>query len=336
MVVSLKPKPVTLNNSQIYFNPKCKTSPVLVPVVNLTDPNAKTQIVKACEEFGFFKVVNHGVRPEFLTQLEEEAIKFFALPQSHKDKAGPSDPFGYGSKRIGPNGDVGWIEYILLNANSDTKTIAVFRQTTPTFREVVEVYMEEMKDMSSKVLEMVAEELKIEPKEKLSKLVKVKESDSCLRMNHYPEKEETRDKEEVGFGEHTDPQLVSVLRSNNTEGLQICLKDGTWVDVPPDHSTFFVIVGDTLQVMTNGRFKSVRHRVLTNTKRSRLSMIYFAGPPLTEKIAPFSCLAPKKEDCLYREFTWSQYKSAAYKTKLGDHRLGLFEKQFPFSFSGTV
>ena len=108
--------------------------------------------------------------------------------------------------------------------------------------------MEEMKDMSSKVLDMVAEELKIEPKDKLSKLVKVKESDSCLRMNHYPEKEETRRKEEIGFGEHTDPQLVSVLRSNNTEGLQICLKDGTWVDVPPDHSSFFVIVGDTLQV----------------------------------------------------------------------------------------
>ncbi|KAH0932655.1 hypothetical protein HID58_009772 [Brassica napus] len=326
MVVSLKPKSVTLNNSQVHVNPKCKPSPVLIPVVNLTDPNAKTQIVKACEELGFFKVVNHGVRPEFLTQLEEEAIKFFALPQFHKDKAGPADPFGYGSKRIGPNGDVGWIEYILLNANSDTKTTAVFLQTTPTFREVVvlvEVFMEEMKDMSSKVLDMVAEELKIEPKDKLSKLVKVKESDSCLRMNHYPEKEETRRKEEIGFGEHTDPQLVSVLRSNNTEGLQICLKDGTWVDVPPDHSSFFVIVGDTLQVMTNGRFKSVKHRVLTNTKRSRLSMIYFAGPPLTEKIAPFSCLVPKQEDCLYREFTWSQYKSAAYKTKLGDYRLAL-------------
>ncbi|CAN7006872.1 unnamed protein product [Brassica rapa subsp. trilocularis] len=247
MVVSLKPKSVTLNNSQVHVNPKCKPSPVLIPVVNLTDPNAKTQIVKACEELGFFKVVNHGVRPEFLTQLEEEAIKFFALPQFHKDKAGPADPFGYGSKRIGPNGDVGWIEYILLNANSDTKTTAVFLQTTPTFREVVEVFMEEMKDMSSKVLDMVAEELKIEPKDKLSKLVKVKESDSCLRMNHYPEKEETRRKEEIGFGEHTDPQLVSVLRSNNTEGLQICLKDGTWVDVPPDHSSFFVIVGDTLQ-----------------------------------------------------------------------------------------
>ncbi|KAJ4907095.1 Gibberellin 2-beta-dioxygenase 3 [Raphanus sativus] len=335
MVIMLQPEPVTLNNSQVYVNPKCKPSPVLIPVVNLTDQNAKTQIVKACEELGFFRVVNHGVQPELLTQLEEEAVKFFALPQSHKDKAGPADPFRYGSKRIGPNGDVGWIEYILLNANSDTKTTAVFRQTTPTFRETVEVYMEEMKDMSSKVLEMVAEELKIEPKEKLSRLVRVKESDSCLRMNHYPEKEETPDKKEVGFGEHTDPQLVSVLRSNDTEGLQICLKDGTWVDVPPDHSSFFVFVGDTLQVMTNGRFKSVKHRVLTNTKRSRLSMIYFAGPPLTEKIAPLSCLVPKQEDWLYKEFTWSQYKSAAYKTKLGDYRLGPFEKQLPFSISSV-
>lgn len=100
-----------------------------------------------------------------------------------------------------------------------------------------------MKGMASKILEMVAEELRIEPKEKLSKLVKVKESDSCLRMNHYPDKEQ-----EIGFGEHTDPQLISLLRSNNTEGFQICVKDGSWVTVPPDHSSFFVNVGDTLQV----------------------------------------------------------------------------------------
>ncbi|CAH2059407.1 unnamed protein product [Thlaspi arvense] len=336
MVVVLQP--VTLESNVHPVNPKCKPSPVLIPAVDLTDPDAKTQIVKACEEFGFFKVVNHGVRPDLLTQLEQEANKFFALSQSLKDKAGPADPFGYGNKRIGPNGDVGWVEYILLNVNlllASTKTAAVFRQTPAIFREAVEEYMEEMKGISSKVLEMVAKELMIEPQEKLSELVKVKESDSCLRMNHYPEKDKTPAKEEIGFGEHTDPQLLSVLRSNDTEGLQICLKDGTWVAVPPDHSSFFVIVGDTLQVMTNGRFKSVKHRVLTNTKRSRLSMIYFAGPPLTEKIAPLSCLVPNQEDCLYKEFTWSQYKSSAYKTKLGDYRLGLFEKQLPFSISNV-
>ncbi|KAJ0240072.1 Gibberellin 2-beta-dioxygenase 3 [Hirschfeldia incana] len=326
MVILLQP--VTFN-SDVNVTPKRKPSPVLVPAIDLTDPDAKTHIVKACEEFGFFKVVDHGVRPDLLTQLEEEASKFFALSQSLKEKAGPPDPFGYGSKRIGSSGDMGWIEYILLNANhhlSFTKTTAVFQQAPVIFREAVEDYMEQMKGMASKVLEMVEEELSIEPKEKLSKLVKVKESDSCLRMNHYPEKEETLDKEEIGFGEHTDPQLVSVLRSNDTEGLQICLKDGSWVSVPPDHSSFFVSVGDTLQVMTNGRFKSVKHRVLTNTKMSRISMIYFAGPPLTEKIAPLTCLVPKKDDWLYKELTWSQYKSYCYKTKLGDYRLGLFEK----------
>ncbi|KAG5401969.1 hypothetical protein IGI04_016576, partial [Brassica rapa subsp. trilocularis] len=200
--------------------PKGKTSSVLIPVVDLADPTSKTQIVKACEELGFFKVVNHGVRPDLLTQLEEEATKFFALSQSLKDKAGPADPFGYGSKRIGLQGDVGCVEYILLNANShlsSTKTTAVFRQTPAIFREAVEEYMEEMKGMSSKVLEMVEEALGIEPKEKLSRLVKVKESDSCFRMNYYKEKEETQAKEEIGFGEHTDPQLISVLRSNDTE-----------------------------------------------------------------------------------------------------------------------
>ncbi|CAE5958864.1 unnamed protein product [Arabidopsis arenosa] len=328
------PQPVTLDN-HISLIPTYKPVPVLtshsIPVVNLTDPEAKTRIVKACEEFGFFKVVNHGVRPELMTRLEQEAIGFFALPQSLKNRAGPPEPYGYGNKRIGPNGDVGWIEYILLNANpqlSSPKTSTVFRQTPQIFREAVEEYMKEIKEVSYKVLEMVAEELGIEPRDTLSKMLRDEKSDSCLRLNHYPAAEEEAEKMvKVGFGEHTDPQIISVLRSNNTAGLQICVKDGSWVAVPPDHSSFFINVGDALQVMTNGRFKSVKHRVLADTRRSRISMIYFGGPPLSEKIAPLPCLVPEQDDWLYKEFTWSQYKSSAYKSKLGDYRLGLFEKQ---------
>ncbi|KAG2303952.1 hypothetical protein Bca52824_032603 [Brassica carinata] len=325
-------QPVALDN-HISVIPTYK--PVLtsqpIPVVDLTDPEAKTLIVKACEEFGFLKVVNHGVQRGLMARLEKETIGFFALPQSLKSQAGPPEPYGYGSKRIGPNGDVGWIEYILLNANpqlSSPKTSTIFCQTPQNFREAVVEYMHELKEVSCKVLEMVAEGLGIEPRDTLSKMVRDEKSDSCLRLNHYPtaeEKEENMVK--VGFGEHTDPQIISVLRSNDTAGLQICMKDGSWVAVPPDHSSFFINVGDALQVMTNGRFKSVKHRVLADTRRSRVSMIYFGGPPLSEKIAPLSCLVPKQEDWLYKEFTWSQYKSSAYKSKLGDYRLGVFEKQ---------
>lgn len=137
MVIVLQP--AATFDSNVYVNPKCKPSQVLIPVIDLTNSDAKTQIVKACEEFGFFKVINHGVRPDLLTQLEQEAIKFFGLPHSLKEKAGPRppDPFGYGCKRIGPNGDVGSIEYILLNANlslTSHKTASVFRQNPPIFR----------------------------------------------------------------------------------------------------------------------------------------------------------------------------------------------------------
>lgn len=92
-----------------------------VPEVDLSDPEAKTLIVKACLELGFFKVVNnnHRVPLGLMTNLEDEALKFFRQPQCEKEKAGPPDPFGYGSKRIGTNGDVGWVEYLLLNTNPD-------------------------------------------------------------------------------------------------------------------------------------------------------------------------------------------------------------------------
>lgn len=81
-----------------------------------------------------------------------------------------------------------------------------------------------------------------------------------------------------------------------------------------------------VQVMTNGRFRSVKHRVLANSLKPRVSMIYFGGPPLSEKITPLSSLMEEGEESLYKEFTWSEYKKSAYKTRLGDNRLGLFEK----------
>lgn len=78
--------------------------------------------------------------------------------------------------------------------------------------------------------------------------------------------------------------------------------------------------------MTNGRFKSIKHRVVANSKKSRMSMIYFGGPPLNEKIAPLASLLETEEDSLYNEFTWFEYKNYAFNSALSHNRLGLFEK----------
>ncbi|XP_013627334.1 PREDICTED: gibberellin 2-beta-dioxygenase 1-like [Brassica oleracea var. oleracea] len=187
--------------------------------------------------------------------------------------------------------------------------------------------------MTCDVLEMMTDGLGIKPRNTHSKLVSGENTDSIFRLNHYPpcplinNNNTNGSNIVIGFGEHTDPQIISVLRSNNTCGLQINLSDGSWISVPSDPSSFFFNVSDSLQVLTNGRFKSVKHRVLANSRKSRVSMIYFAGPSLTQRIAPLTCLIDNEDESLYEEFTWSEYKNSTYNSRLSDNRLQPFEKK---------
>ncbi|KAL6553168.1 Iron ascorbate-dependent oxidoreductase [Orobanche gracilis] len=306
------------------------------PIIDLSGTNCKRLIVEACKEFGFFKVINHGVSVEFLNRFEDEAFKFFKFSQEEKNKLGPPNPFGYGNKKIGPNGDVGWVEYLLLQ-NGGMNILPGISETLMCF---VKEYISAVKNLTCQVLEMIADEIGThhhEPKDILSRLIRDEKSDSCFRLNHYPPppppcpklQAYLNGRDLIGFGAHTDPQILSVLRSSNTTGLQICLRDGSWVSVPPDHTSFFFNVGDSLQVLTNGRFMSVKHRVVADSLKPRLSMIYFGGPPMNEKIRPLSSVMEEGEESLYEEFTWSEYKRSAYGTRLGDDRLKHFRKYKP-------
>uniref|UniRef100_A0A803MIV3 Non-haem dioxygenase N-terminal domain-containing protein n=1 Tax=Chenopodium quinoa TaxID=63459 RepID=A0A803MIV3_CHEQI len=169
--------------------------PIVIPTIDLNSPNAKSMIVKACTEFGFFKVVNHGVPTHLMTQLEDEARSFFSLPQALKESAGSPNPFGYGNKKIGRNGDVGWLEYLLLSASPEFITqicVSIFPDNPHVFRYALVNYIAKVKKMAVQVLETMAEglNLKGEDRNALSKLIKDDESDSYFRLNHYPPKPE--------------------------------------------------------------------------------------------------------------------------------------------------
>ncbi|KVH89379.1 Non-heme dioxygenase N-terminal domain-containing protein [Cynara cardunculus var. scolymus] len=222
-----------------------------IPVIDLSRPHdAKNLIVDACQIYGFFKVVNHGVPPLLVAELENEALGFFNMSPSEKNKYCPPNPLGYGSNKIGPNGDIGGLEYLLLASNN-------FPTNSKIFSLLAKRYVEEVRKLGCEILELMAEGLKIEPRSVLSRMLSDEKADT---------------------------------------------------------------------VMTNGRFRSVRHRVVADRLKSRVSMIYFGGPPLMEKISPLDSLMEPGEESLYDEFTWFEYKSCTYKTRLADDRLSFFYK----------
>ncbi|KAF1880348.1 hypothetical protein Lal_00048985 [Lupinus albus] len=316
-----------------------KTKAVGIPTIDLSMERSelREQVVKACEEYGFFRVVKHGVPKEVISRMEEEGAEFFAKPTSEKLQAGPATPFGYGCRNIGPNGDMGNLEYLLLHTNplcisQRSKTIS----KDPTkFSNALNDYIGAAKELVCEILELVAEGLWVPDKFSLTNLIKDVQSDSLLRINHYPPvikngnqnnlKINDNNNNNIGFGEHSDPQILTILRSNDVGGLQISTHDGLWIPVPPDPNGFFVMVGDVLQVLTNGRFRSVRHRAMTNSRKTRMSMMYFAAPPLNWWIEPLSKMVTAQNPRVYKPFTWAQYKKAAYSLKLGDSRLDLFK-----------
>ncbi|KAF8394712.1 hypothetical protein HHK36_020929 [Tetracentron sinense] len=315
-----------------------------LPIIDLSGDRSHVRelIVEACEDYGFFKVINHGVPKEIIARMEQEGVDFFEKPASKKKQAGPPNPFGYGSKNIGFNGDMGEVEYLLLHTNpvsisQSSKTIS----NDPTkFSCAVNDYIEAVREVACEILELMAEGLWVPDKTVFSSLIRDVDSDSLFRLNHYPPINTCNDwdtspslpqlqfqNSRLGFGEHSDPQVLTILRSNNVGGLQISLDNGVWVPVPPDPTAFCVIVGDAMQVLTNGRFMSVRHRALANSFMGRMSMVYFGAPPLHAWISPLPEMVTPQKPCIYRPFTWAEYKKAAYSLQLGDNRLNHFTRR---------
>ena len=104
-------------------------------------------------------------------------------------------------------------------------------------------YAKAVRKLTCTLLGLTARGLGLPTASILTDLIKNNQSDSILRINHYPPSID----DGIGFGEHSDPQIFTLLRSNDVPGLQI--REGNrWIPVTPNPSAFCVFVGDTLHV----------------------------------------------------------------------------------------
>ncbi|XP_007019201.2 PREDICTED: 1-aminocyclopropane-1-carboxylate oxidase 5 [Theobroma cacao] len=288
-----------------------------IPVLDFSQLNgeerAKTlaQIANACEEWGFFQLVNHGIPEELLERVKKVSTKFYKLEREENFK---------NSKLVNLLDETGerlenvdWEDVVTLLDDND------WPSKTPGFEETMKEYRFELKKLAEKVMEVMDENLGL-PKGYIKKAFNDGEGgDNAFfgtKVSHYPP---CPHPERVnGLRAHTDAGGVILLfQDDKVGGLQV-LKDGEWVDVQPLPNTIVINTGDQIEVLSNGRYKSAWHRVMSSTDGNRRSIASFYNPSLSATIAPAPQLVEKTNQQVeqtYPKFVFGDYMSVYVQQK---------------------
>ncbi|KAJ7953549.1 2-oxoglutarate and Fe(II)-dependent oxygenase superfamily protein [Quillaja saponaria] len=101
-------------------------------------------------------------------------------------------------------------------------------------------------------------------------------------------------------------------RLDGVTGLQV-IKDGKWVPVDPVPGAFVINLGDQIQVMSNGRYKSVHHRAVTNKWLPRVSVAMFYAPNDETVIGPIEDLIDEEHPPIYRSYKFKEFMEEFYR-----------------------
>ena len=128
-----------------------------------------------------------------------------------------------------------------------------------------------------------------------------------------------------GVGEHTDYGLVTLLAQDDSGGLQIAAPEG-WIDAPPVPGTLVCNIGDMLDRLTGGWYRSTPHRVRNLSGHGRLSFPFFLDPGFAAEVPPLPDRAAAGDDGRRR---WDGQDLRAFTGSYGDYLLGKVSKVFP-------
>ncbi|GAA3223872.1 isopenicillin N synthase family dioxygenase [Dactylosporangium siamense] len=307
-----------------------------LPVIDISDPAvAAPQIEAACRRSGFFYVTGHGVPAELTGRLDAAARAFFALPEPDKLEIAMARggrawrgffPVGaeltsgvpdrkegvYFGTELGPDAPQVRAGLPLHGAN-------LFPRQVPDLRPAVLEYLDRLTGVAQAVLRGVALSLGL-PGDYFATSYTA-DPTILFRIFHYPPDDPGKGGE-WGVGEHTDYGLLTLLLQDGNGGLQVRTPDG-WLDAPPIPGTFVCNIGDMLDRMTGGWYRSTPHRVRNLSGNERLSFPFFFDPDFNQEVPPLPATGHAGGQ------RWDGQDLRAFTGTYGEYLVGKVGKVFP-------
>ncbi|KAK7256769.1 hypothetical protein RIF29_30237 [Crotalaria pallida] len=291
-----------------------------IPVIDLallSDGNEEelSKLDMACKEWGFFQLVNHGAEKEVLQKMKDTTSEFFKLPIEEKNKISmPSnDIHGYGHDHvIFEEQKLDWHdELVLITHPIESRKLSFWPKTPERFKEAIEAYTEEVKQVGEKLLRAMSVIMGME-KDALIKLHK--ELLVTLGLIYYPPC--STPEQVVGMSPHSDATTITILMQHDEVcGLEIRHK-GDWVPVIPKPGALVVNVGDITEIWSNGKYKSIEHRGMTNKNKERTSYVFFLSPVDDVEVEPLDHFVDDQNVKLYQKVKFGDYLKESFKRKL--------------------
>ncbi len=305
-----------------------------LPVIDLHHPDravVATQLHQACCEHGFFYLAGHGIDETLQARLETVSRQFFAQPAAAKMQIAMARGgkawrgyFPVGGELT--SGLPDWKEGLYFGAElHDDHPLPLhganlFPDEWPELRATVLEYIAAMTELGHTVMRDIALSLGLEESYFAARYT----GDPLIlfRIFNYPA---NADASGWGVGEHTDYGLLTILKQDDCGGLQVKTRSG-WIEAPPIPNTFVCNIGDMLDRLTGGLYRSTPHRVRNVSGRDRLSFPFFFDPNWHAEIAPIAHGLSVPDDAAQR---WDQASVHEFRGTYGAYLLGKVGKVFP-------
>lgn len=295
-------------------------------------------IGRACRDCGFFYVVGHGVDATLQARLESLAAQFFAQTDARKRKIAMARGgrawrgwFPVGAELTSGKPDCKEGIYFgaelgdeepLVRAGTPLHGRNLFPDL-PGFRETVLDWMAAMTRLGHALMGGIA--LSLDLPELWFAERFTGDPLTLFRIFNYPEISRGGADPPWSVGEHTDYGVLTILLQDDAGGLQVKSRS-RWIDAPPVPGSFVCNLGDMLDRMTGGLYRSTPHRVRNAARRNRLSFPFFFDPNWNAEIGPIPGCAPTRDDKSER---WDRASVHDWRGTYGDYLLAKVSKVFP-------